>query len=312
MFYGCTKNSVSKPELLLPIVDIDKNSNTITLTSSVKSEGSAATNERGFCLSKSPNPSVSDIKISVGYGPGEFKYLVSNLDLGTTYYLKSYATNSVGTSYSNEVSFNTLNGVKFSESKFEIFNGSLFGIDVNINYSISDFGDGVIKNIGLIYSYNPNVTYKTDSTNIKYKNTNDKTGVIKLVNLQIGKKVFYKIYVESGAGIFLSNEQSFVNPDYPVIGKSKISSLPNNLYYLETEILSTGGYDIIYGGYLFYPITNPASQEFVNTPTVSNSKIYFTFSNLKSKTTYRFRPIISSKWVASQLDENLDFTFTTN
>lgn len=307
--YGCVKNSVSKPELLLPVTDIDKNSNSVTLTSSVKSEGSAATIERGFCISKSPNPSVSDIKISVGYGPGEFKYVVSNLDLGTTYYLKSYATNSVGTSYSNEVFFNTLNGVKFSESKFEQIDGET----VKITFNVLDFGDAIIKNVGLIYSYKPNVQFNLDSNNVIYKNIIDKVGSFELKNLKFGKQVHYKIYVQSGAGLFLSKEESFTTADFPVLGQSTIYFLPNNIYNIETEIINTGGSDIKVGGYFItqlFPFSLTPFESTVNATSITNSKMSYQFSNLPNKTTFIIFPFVYNKYLSSL--PNYKKEFTTN
>lgn len=61
----------------------------------------------GVCWSKSPNPTINDNKserhVKLSSGAKAFS-VAKNLDAGTTYYLRAFATNSKSTTYSNEVS----------------------------------------------------------------------------------------------------------------------------------------------------------------------------------------------------------------
>ncbi len=61
----------------------------------------------GICWSKSPNPTINDQKstwhVKVKTGESFFAN-ATGLDANSTYYLRAYATNSQGTTYSNEVS----------------------------------------------------------------------------------------------------------------------------------------------------------------------------------------------------------------
>ena len=70
-------------------------------------EGNTDVTERGVCWSTEPNPTVEDSHTSDGSGMGEFISTLTDLTPNTTYYVKAYATNSVGTAYGNEVSFTT-------------------------------------------------------------------------------------------------------------------------------------------------------------------------------------------------------------
>ncbi len=74
---------------------------------SVLSDGGATVTERGVCWSTSPNPTTSDSHTVDGSGTGSFTSNVTGLLAGTIYYLRAYATNSVGTSYGDEISFTT-------------------------------------------------------------------------------------------------------------------------------------------------------------------------------------------------------------
>jgi len=63
---------------------------------------------RGVCWSTSQNPTTHDYKTENGTGTGSFKSYLGNLSPNTTYYLRAYAINWVGTSYGEQKSFKTL------------------------------------------------------------------------------------------------------------------------------------------------------------------------------------------------------------
>jgi uncharacterized protein (TIGR02145 family) len=80
---------------------------TATSGGNVTSDGGGTVTARGVCWATTTGPTITGSKTSDGTGTGAF---VSNLTVllpGTTYYIRSYATNSAGTGYGNEVSFTT-------------------------------------------------------------------------------------------------------------------------------------------------------------------------------------------------------------
>ncbi len=96
----------------LPVVSTNAVSG-ITATSAtcagnVTADGGANVTARGVCWSTSPNPTVSDSHTTDGSGTGSFSSSITGLLANTTYYVRAYATNSVGTAYGAEVSFTTL------------------------------------------------------------------------------------------------------------------------------------------------------------------------------------------------------------
>ncbi len=75
----------------------------------ITSDGSSAITARGVCWSTSSIPTVSlSTKTSDGTGTGPFTSSITGLTANTKYYVRAYATNSVGTAYGNEVNFTTL------------------------------------------------------------------------------------------------------------------------------------------------------------------------------------------------------------
>ena len=73
----------------------------------VTATGGAAVTARGVCWSTSPNPTVSDSHTTNGSGTGSFTSSMTGLSPNTTYYVRAYAKNSVGTSYGAQKTFTT-------------------------------------------------------------------------------------------------------------------------------------------------------------------------------------------------------------
>ncbi len=73
----------------------------------ISADGGSAISAKGVCWSLSSNPTIADNKSENGAGTDNFISDVIDLRGRTTYYLRAYATNAIGTSYGEEVSFTT-------------------------------------------------------------------------------------------------------------------------------------------------------------------------------------------------------------
>jgi hypothetical protein len=74
----------------------------------VTDDSSLAVTERGVCWSTEELPTIADDRTSDGSGLGVFTSAITGLTAETTYYLRSYATNSEGTAYGEQKTFTTL------------------------------------------------------------------------------------------------------------------------------------------------------------------------------------------------------------
>ncbi len=74
----------------------------------VTNEGGAGVTARGVCWNTTGSPTTADSKTADGSGTGVFASSLTGLTAGVTYYVRAYATNSIGTSYGAEVSFLTI------------------------------------------------------------------------------------------------------------------------------------------------------------------------------------------------------------
>src|SRR5690606_17648903 len=84
----------------------------ITLNSAVSggtitSDGGGDITGKGDCWSTTANPTIADSRTSDGTGPADFSSNIVGLAEGTTYYVRSYATNEAGTGYGDELTFVT-------------------------------------------------------------------------------------------------------------------------------------------------------------------------------------------------------------
>ena len=78
----------------------------------ISSDGGAAVTSRGVCWSTSSNPTVAlSTKTTDGSGAGSFTSNITGLTANTTYYVRAYAVNSVGTAYGAEQTFTTTNTI---------------------------------------------------------------------------------------------------------------------------------------------------------------------------------------------------------
>src|SRR5690606_30528053 len=73
----------------------------------VTSDNGASVTERGVVYSTSQNPTTSDSKVTSGTGTGEFTAEITELSSSTKYYVRAYAINSKGTTYSSQAEFTT-------------------------------------------------------------------------------------------------------------------------------------------------------------------------------------------------------------
>ncbi|MFA5816943.1 MAG: FISUMP domain-containing protein [Bacteroidales bacterium] len=112
---SCEKGSLPEVETLpASIADATH----VTLNVNVIDEGRTAVTTRGFCWALTANPTVNDNFSQNEFGPGKFTQDIEIVP-DTTYYVRTYATNSSGTVYGNEISFSTTDSLpgSFSDSR---------------------------------------------------------------------------------------------------------------------------------------------------------------------------------------------------
>ncbi len=147
----------------------------------ITNDGGATITARGVCWSTSANPTITlSTKTIDGSGAGAFTSAITVLTANTTYYVRAYATNSVGTAYGNEVIFTSL------QSIINILGPNVTDIDGNVYASVTNCGLTFTKT-------NLNVSKYSDGTPIPQ--VTDPTA---WVNLTTGAWCYYENNTANG------------------------------------------------------------------------------------------------------------------
>jgi|WetSurMetagenome_2_1015567.scaffolds.fasta_scaffold04981_3 starch-binding outer membrane protein SusE/F len=150
---------------------------------------------RGVVYSLSSKPTISDSKTNDGTGKGEFTSLAKMLKGNVKYYLRAYATNSIGTAYSNEVSFTTPVGYAFVTTNAS----TKIGKDTaTFNGVITYNGAGTVSESGFCYGLTADPTVDAD-TKVAVTAVND-TLKTKVSGLEVYTTYHVRAYVTNEVG----------------------------------------------------------------------------------------------------------------
>ncbi|MFZ4740902.1 MAG: T9SS type A sorting domain-containing protein [Bacteroidales bacterium] len=109
--YGADSSFTTASSPVLPLLSTDSvftiNYYTANIASKVINDGGGTISTRGVCWKTSTNPTILDSVSHQTGTTGAYVNSIGNLFNNTVYYVRSFATNSAGTAYGNELSFTT-------------------------------------------------------------------------------------------------------------------------------------------------------------------------------------------------------------
>ncbi len=131
---------------------------TAQISADVPYDGKAEVTAKGIVYSTSQSPTTNDNMVDGGTGMGEFTCDLTGLVANTTYYVRAYATNSIGKVYTDEISFTTTIGIATVETLSASAASSTATVIGNISYD----GGATITERGVCYSTSENPTIDDD------------------------------------------------------------------------------------------------------------------------------------------------------
>lgn len=171
----------------------------------VTSAGTSNVTARGVCWNTSPNPTTADPKTTDGTGSGPFTSNITGLTAGTTYYMRAYATNGVGTAYGNEISFTTMP----PPTAPVVITLPITGIthfSAVAGGNVTSHGGVPLSARGICYSILPNPTISDAFTN---EGTDTGSFTSNLTGLDPSTTYYVKAYATNSIGISYGNEEIF-------------------------------------------------------------------------------------------------------
>lgn len=132
----------------------------------VNTEGGAPVVAKGVCWSLQQNPTIADAHTTDGYGCGKFSSQITGLSPRTTYYVRSYATSSLGTVYGAQVSFTTTNGPCLDAPTVTDYDGNVYNtVQIGAqcwmkeNLRVLHYSDGGAITVGSLNNTDPRCNY---------------------------------------------------------------------------------------------------------------------------------------------------------
>jgi len=194
----------------------------------VSSDGGATVTARGVCWSTSPNPTINiSNQTNDGSGIGTFNSAISGLSPSTLYYVRSYATNSVGTSYGNQTQFTTLpNGTLAT-----LITNTILVIDNQTAESggiIESDGGFPISARGVCWNTDPNPTVDLSTKTIDGSGIGEFSST--LANLSPNTFYYVRSYATNALGTAYGNELTFstiITNTSELRNSSQVYAIPN-------------------------------------------------------------------------------------
>jgi hypothetical protein len=171
------------------------------VSGTLTSLGSSAVTQHGHCWSASPNPTTANNKTALG-GTSVLKSFASDitgLSANATYYVKAYATNAVGTTYSDAITFTTLPPPTVATvqtlSSANIKHNQIDGVG-----NLSVLGDGLVTDYGFCYSASSATPTVGDSKAGKGQTAQTGQFTVSVTNLQPSTKYYLRAYATNSIG----------------------------------------------------------------------------------------------------------------
>ncbi len=236
---------------------------TVTSGGTISNDGGATVTERGIVYGTSTNPTTSNTKIISGSGTGSFSANVTALTPNTTYHIRSYAVNSAGTGYGNNITFQTAIPAVPSLTTRELLN--ITNATATGGGSITNDGGSNITAKGICWGTSPNPTI-TDSKTTDGTGTTTFTSFI--TGLSASVTYYVRAYSTNSTGTGYGNQQTFTTSStsntLPVVTSTSVTGLTAVQATFNGEVNSQGGGIVTERG---------AVWNISGNPTVNNNRV---------------------------------------
>ena len=277
-------------------------SSTATCGGDVTSTGGVSVTARGVCWGTSQNPTVSDTHTTNGTGSGSFTSSITGLAPGTTYYVRAYATNSVGTSYGEQRSFTTL-AVTPTVTTNTVSDVTLTTATCGGNVTYTGGASVTARGVCWSTSQSPTVS---DNHTIEGSGLGSFTS--NLTELSMGTTYYIRAYATNSAGTAYGAQQSFTTlTTTPSVTTNTVSSINPTSATCGGNVTSTGGLSVTARGVCWSTSQNPTVNDSHTTNGTGTGSFTSNMTGLTHSTTYYVRAYATNS-MGTSYGEQRSFT----
>ena len=296
---GFTTSSVVAPTVsTLAVSEITYT--TATLAGSITSDGGASVTECGFLYSTSPMFGSYET-LTCQSVSNSFTYGLDGLNAGTTYYVKAYATNEIGTALGEVQSFTTESYL--APTVTTLAASGITVTSATLNGTVVSNGGAEITERGFVYSASP--LFGTSSTIISNSETDDFSAEIS--DLESSTTYYYKAYATNSVGTTYGEILNFTT--LAIGNPSVVTYAATNVTYtsavINAGVISDGGATITGRGF-YWGTTEDNLTEQV-TAGIGASNFNITLDGLTDNTTYYYKAYATNS-AGTTYGNTLNFT----
>ena len=190
----------------------------------VTSDGGDAVTAKGIVWNTATSPATSLMtKTTDGTGIGNFTSSLTNLLPSNTYFVRAYATNSIGTGYGNELSFTT-GAIVLPTISTTVISGITKTTAVS-GGNISADGGGNITSRGVVWNTTTGATIALSTKTTDGTGTGTFSSI--LTGLTPNTTYYIRAYATNSAGTNYGNEISFKTAAPPAL---TVTDIDGNIY----------------------------------------------------------------------------------
>jgi len=270
------------------------NSNNAVSGGNITSDGGSTVSTRGVVWSTILDfvpDLLSNSKTSDGYGSGTYSSKLTGLIGNTIYYVRSYATNIMGTQFGNQLSFTT--NPPDIATLVTSAASSISGTNVVSGGYISSNGGASVSTCGVVWSLLENFDAATELINrTAQTGTGYGSFTCMLKGLAEGTKYYMKAYATNSSGTAYGNKLNFTTLTVPTL--TTILPLLSSTGAMASSggnIISDGGASITNLGVCWSTSTGPTTGLYTKTSNDTNTGTGFVskLTSLTPITTYYLR-----------------------
>jgi uncharacterized protein (TIGR02145 family) len=283
--YGEDKSFTTPCLPSISTIDISSITSTSAISGgNVTSDGHAPVTTRGVCWSASSNPTIDNQHISNGEGTGTFSCAITGLIPGTTYYVRAYATNSVGTAYGENKSFTTY---RLPALTTTLDFNSITSTTVISGGNITSDGGTIVTVRGICWSTSVNpTTDNTHSTN----GSGPGSFNVNITGLIPGTKYYVCAYATNSVGTAYGDIKSFTTFSLPSITTTiDFPSITSTSVTSGGNITSDGGTPVTKRGLCWSTSENPTTDNTHSDNGIGPDSFIYNVTGLTTGTLYHIR-----------------------